>query len=206
MAGVKIGIVKALILNPETYRVKATFSIKNTIKIASKMRDAFSFLCDLIGILSGVKKFMRKFKVLAIVIVVLASLVCGYLYYSMAVINPRVAKEITSNPDGERAGIVGLFTLPSGRKLPANYLREGNKVFVGVDGRWWRELTGSENQISMLIRGQVLKGTARVVLNDPTYTSDVFARLRPKAPGWLPVWLNGKLVVITLQSEGGNSK
>ncbi|MDA7775269.1 hypothetical protein N8993_13935 [Pseudomonadales bacterium] len=149
---------------------------------------------------------MRKFKVLAIVIVVLASLVCGYLYYSMAVINPRVAKEITSNPDGERAGIVGLFTLPSGRKLPANYLREGNKVFVGVDGRWWRELTGSENQVSMLIRGQVLKGTARVVLNDPTYTSDVFARLRPKAPGWLPAWLNGKLVVITLQSEGGNSK
>ena len=88
---------------------------------------------------------MRKFKILAIVIVVLASLVCGYLYYSMAVINPRVVKEITSNPDGERAGIVGLFTLPSGRKLPANYLREGNKVFVGVDGRWWRELTGSEN-------------------------------------------------------------
>ena len=88
---------------------------------------------------------MRKFKVLAIVIVVLTSLVCGYLYYSMAVINPRVAKEISSNPDGERAGIVGLFTLPSGRKLPANYLREGNKVFVGVDGRWWRELTGGEN-------------------------------------------------------------
>lgn len=149
---------------------------------------------------------MRKLKILAIVIVVLASLVCGYFYYSMAVINPSVVKEIISNPDGERAGIVGLFTLPSGRKLPANYLREGNKVFVGVDGRWWRELTGSENQISMLIRGEVLKGTARVVLNDPTYTSDVFARLRPKAPGWLPVWLNGKLVVITLQSEGGNSK
>ena len=145
---------------------------------------------------------MRKFKILAIVIVVLASLVCGYLYYSMAVINPRVAKEISSNPDGERAGIVGLFTLPSGRKLPANYLREGNKVFVGVDGRWWRELTGSEKQLSVLIRGESFKGTARVVLNEPDYTRDVFARLRPKAPSWLPAWLKGKLVVITLQPEG----
>ena len=149
---------------------------------------------------------MRKFKILAVVIVVLVSVVCGYLYYSMAVINPRVVKEITSNPEGERAGIVGLFTLPSGRKVPANYLREGNKVFVGVDGRWWRELTGSENQLSVFIRGESLKGTARVVLNDPAYTSDVFARLRPRAPGWLPAWLNGKLVVITLQSEGGNNK
>ena len=149
---------------------------------------------------------MRKFKILAIVIVVLASLVCGYLYYSMAVINPRVVKEIISNPEGEKAGIVGLFTLPSSRKVPANYLREGNKVFVGVDGRWWRELTGSEIQISMLIRGQVLQGTARVVLNEPAYTSDVFARLRPRAPSWLPAWLNGKLVVITLHSEGENSK
>ena len=149
---------------------------------------------------------MRKFKILAIVIVVLVSVVCGYLYYSMAVINPRVVKEITSNPEGERAGIVGLFTLPSGRKVPANYLREGNKVFVGVDGRWWRELTGSKNQLSVFIRGESLKGTARVVLNDPAYTSDVFARLRPRAPGWLPAWLNGKLVVITLQSEGGNNK
>ena len=60
---------------------------------------------------------MRKFKVLAIVIVVLASLVCGYLYYSMAVINPRVVKEITSNPDGERAGIVDCLRFP----VAANY-------------------------------------------------------------------------------------
>jgi len=97
---------------------------------------------------------------------------------------------------------VGLFTLPSGRKVPANYLREGNKVFFGVDGRWWRELTGSEKQLSVLLRGESLKGTARVVLNDPDYTRDVFARLRPKAPSWLPAWLKGKLVVITLQPEG----
>jgi hypothetical protein len=29
----------------------------------------------------------------------------------------------------------------------------------------------------------------------------VFARLRPKVPSWLPLWLNGKLVVITLQPD-----
>ena len=145
---------------------------------------------------------MRKFRVLTIVIVALASLVYGYLYYSKAVINPSVVKELPYHPAGERAGIVGLFTLPSGRKVPANYLREGNKVFFGVDGRWWRELTGSEKQLSVLLRGESLKGTARVVLNDPDYTRDVFARLRPKAPSWLPAWLKGKLVVITLQPEG----
>ncbi len=33
LAGVKIGIVKALNLNSETYRVNAVFSVKNSIKI-----------------------------------------------------------------------------------------------------------------------------------------------------------------------------
>ena len=37
LAGVKIGIVKALNLNSETYRVNAVFSVKNSIKIANKL-------------------------------------------------------------------------------------------------------------------------------------------------------------------------
>ena len=53
----------------------------------------------------------------------------------------------------------------------------------------------------MLIQGQVYKGHAVVVLDDPEYTEDVFARLRPTAPEWLPTWLNGKLVVITVIPE-----
>lgn len=49
LAGVKIGIVKALILNPETYRVKAIFSVKNTIKIP----DDSQALISTEGLLGG---------------------------------------------------------------------------------------------------------------------------------------------------------
>jgi hypothetical protein len=37
-------------------------------------------------------------------------------------------------------GLVGLLllTMPDGRQIPVNYLREGNLVFAGADGRWWR--------------------------------------------------------------------
>jgi len=49
LAGVKIGIVKALILNPETYRVKAIFSVKNGIKIP----DDSQALISTEGLLGG---------------------------------------------------------------------------------------------------------------------------------------------------------
>ena len=49
LAGVKIGIVKALILNPETYRVKTIFSVKNTIKIP----DDSQALISTEGLLGG---------------------------------------------------------------------------------------------------------------------------------------------------------
>tara|TARA_B000000477_G_scaffold80238_1_gene67562 strand:- start:612 stop:968 length:357 start_codon:yes stop_codon:yes gene_type:complete len=49
LAGVKIGIVKALILNPETYRVKAIFSVKNAIKIP----DDSQALISTEGLLGG---------------------------------------------------------------------------------------------------------------------------------------------------------
>ena len=49
LAGVKIGIVKALILNPETYRVKAIFSVKNVIKIP----DDSQALISTEGLLGG---------------------------------------------------------------------------------------------------------------------------------------------------------
>ena len=44
-------------------------------------------------------------------------------------------------------------------------------------------------------------GHARTVLDDPDYTADVFSRLRPTVPGWLPSWLNAKLVVVTLTED-----
>jgi hypothetical protein len=66
--------------------------------------------------------------------VVFSVLIIGTAIYNLLVINPQVADEVTSNPEGDRAGIVTLLTLPDGKQIPVNYLREDDKVFLGADG------------------------------------------------------------------------
>lgn len=116
-------------------------------------------------------------------------------------VNAQVVEEIRANPQGERAARTMIIFLADGRVYPVNYLREDDLVFMGIDGRWWRAFQSSSEPVEMVIQGQRLSGHAQVVLDDPEYVVDVFARLRPKAPSWLPLWLNGKLVVITLQPD-----
>ena len=115
--------------------------------------------------------------------------------------NRSVTRELRALPQGERADRVMLLTLPSGRTIPVNYLREGDVVYAGADGRWWRELRGAGAPIALEIRGEALRGHARAIENDPPRTHDVFARLRPTVPSWLPDWLNGVLVEIRLDVE-----
>ncbi len=117
------------------------------------------------------------------------------------VVNPAVMGEIRTNPNGDEAKEAMLITF-DGQTLPVNYLREGNQVFMGVDGRWWRSFQGEGLPVTMLIQGETLKGHGVVIEDDPAYVEDVFSRLRPTAPEWLPAWLNGKLVVITLSEPG----
>lgn len=142
-------------------------------------------------------------KIVLSVVVVLLVLAGSYLWYARSVINPRVIEEIRSNPQGERAGIVTLLTFADGKVIPVNYLREGEHVFLGADGRWWRAFRGAGADVTLHIRGTTLEGHAVVVLDDPDYVKDVFTRLRPKVPKWLPDWLNGKLVVVTLDAPAG---
>ena len=104
----------------------------------------------------------------------------GYLLYAVY-LNPRVAQELRDDPNGERAGKVMLLTLPSGRELPVNYLLEGSMLYAGADGTWWRELRGDGVPVTALVRGQVLRGSARAVRDDPETTAEVFSRLRPNA-------------------------
>ena len=130
-----------------------------------------------------------------------ALLIAAYLLHAKFVTNPRVVEEILNRPEGARAGIVMLLTFPDGRQIPVNYLREGNKVFAGADGGWWRAVRDGGARVSMVIRGETLSGHAVAVLDDSDYTHDVFSRLRPTVPTWLPDWLNGKLVVITLDVD-----
>jgi hypothetical protein len=128
----------------------------------------------------------------------LVLLVVGALLYFPTLGNPRVAAELRAAPNGERAQKVMLLTLPSGRALPVNYLREGGVVYAGADGRWWRELRGEGKEVDLVVLGETLRGRARAIEGDPARTRDVFRRLRPNAPSWLPDWLNGVLVEIVL--------
>ena len=140
---------------------------------------------------------MTILKWLAYLVVALIVLMIGYRLYIEYRGDPNVMADIRTNPQGERAARAMIVTLPDGREYPVNYLREDNLVFMGIDGRWWRDLVAGP-EIKMEIQGETLVGTTRVVLDDQAYVDDVFARLRPTAPEWLPDWLNGKLVVITL--------
>ena len=136
-----------------------------------------------------------------IVAIFVAPLLGAYVLYGNFVTNPRVVAEIRANPEGERAGIVMVLTLPDGHQIPVNYLREDGQVFAGADGRWWRAFRDAGARVSVEIGGETLTGHAVVVLDDPDYTRDVFSRLRPTVPSWLPDWLNAKLVVITLDAR-----
>ena len=137
--------------------------------------------------------------------IVVAALILGLLALRVlygAIANPRVIEEITANPSGERAGIVMALTLPDGRTLPVNYRREDDNVYAGADGRWWRALREGNAPVRVLIRGETLTGRAHVVFEDPAFKADVFSRLRPTVPSWLPAWLDAHLVVIELDVSG----
>ena len=132
-------------------------------------------------------------KYVLIVIVSLLAIFAGYALYMSRVTNPSVVRELRQDPDGERARRVMLITLPSGRTLPVNYLREGDTVYAAADGRWWRQLRGPGALVELLVRGEKLVGRARAIDDDPDHRSAVFDRLRPRAPK-----LFGTLVQIDL--------
>jgi hypothetical protein len=132
-------------------------------------------------------------KYASIAVVALCVLVAAYVVYVVHVANPRVERELRDHPDGERARKVMLIKLPSGRTLPVNYIREGERVYAGADGRWWRELRGKGAPVELLVRGESLVGHARAIEDEPEHRSAVFDRLRPSAPK-----LFGTLVQIDL--------
>ncbi|MAJ60517.1 MAG: hypothetical protein CBC48_11160 [bacterium TMED88] len=128
----------------------------------------------------------------------LCLLVAAYVPYAILIQNPEVIAELIESPGGDRAKRVMLITLPSGRRLPVNYLFEAPFVYAGADGSWWRELEAEADEgfpVSLLIQGKTYRGSARAVRDDPHYTQEIFTRLRPNAiPGF------GTLVEVRLES------
>ena len=129
---------------------------------------------------------------------VLVLVTAGYVAYQANVTNPRVVQSILNNPQGPTARRVMLLTFPDRTVIPVNYLREGTRVYVGADGRWWRSLRDGNVPVQVLIRGESLPALASAVTDDPQLTADVFARLRPTVPPWLPDAFNGVLIVIDI--------
>ena len=130
---------------------------------------------------------------------IMASLVAGYVAYVTMIGNPRVVTDLKEHPMGERAERAMLLTFPDGKTIPVNYLREDNRVYAGADGTWWRAFDGEGAAVTLLIQGEALTGHATVELQDQEFIDDVFSRLRPTVPEWLPDWANGKLVIVDLK-------
>ncbi|MFT6436984.1 MAG: hypothetical protein ACJAVI_005058 [Candidatus Azotimanducaceae bacterium] len=138
---------------------------------------------------------MRVLKWFAIILTVA---VAASFAAFLLLMNPMIVNQIKNKPTSEIAGEALALSFSSGKEIPVNYLREGNQVFVGADGPWWREFENGPTPVKLVIKGVKLTGSATVVLDDPEYTQEIFARLRPTTPGWLPDWLKGKLIVIKL--------
>ena len=130
---------------------------------------------------------------------IMSFLVAGYIAYVTMIANPRVVTDLKEDPMGERAERAMLLTLPDGKTIPVNYLRENNRVYAGADGAWWRAFEGEGATVTLLIQGEVLTGQATVELQDQAFIASVFSRLRPTVPEWLPDWANGKLVIVDLK-------
>jgi len=139
-------------------------------------------------------------RIVTLVVAALVLLVAGYAVYTQQVANPRVVRELIENPDGERARRVMLLTLPDGYSIPVNYLREADRVYAGADGRWWKQLVGDGFPVTVLVRGETLRGRARAVVDDPARTQAIFKRLRPNAIEGF-----GTLVEIQLQDSEGKA-
>ncbi len=140
-------------------------------------------------------------KRLIVVLVVLGLLITGYVVYMRQMVNPRISAQIRNEPDSAAAARAMILIFADGREIPVNYLWEGNQVFAGADGRWWREFRAGPTPVSLVIKGRTYRGQATVELNNQNYVDDVFSRLRPTAPEWLPDWANGKLVIVTLDEQ-----
>lgn len=108
--------------------------------------------------------------------------------------NARMVERLHASPEGEAAARVMLLTLPSGRTLPVNYLREGERVYAAADFPWWRALPAEGGPGSVWIQGETRRGRVRAVIDDPRLRDEVFARLRPTAPRFF-----GTLVVVELE-------
>ena len=133
-------------------------------------------------------------------ILLLVVLAIVYLFATRDVRDAKVVEEIRELPNGDLAMRTMLIHLPDGRMYPVNYLKEQGKVFIGIDGLWWRQFETKDQYVEMEIQGEKIYGTARLLENDLVYKKDIFSRLRPTAPAWLPDRLNGKLVGITLDN------
>jgi len=83
--------------------------------------------------------------------------------------------------------------------FPVDYLREGNRVYVGSDSAWWKHLQDGA-EVRLLIKGIKVVGWATPILDDPERIREGFKKLRP----WTykrALWSGAVFVEIQLQGS-----
>ncbi len=84
------------------------------------------------------------------------------------------------------------------KTFPVDYLREGNRVYIGSDSDWWKHLEGGA-AVSLLIQGTEVTGWATPIIDDPERSSAGFRKLRP----WTykrAEWTGAVFVEVTIQA------
>lgn len=116
------------------------------------------------------------------------------------VVNPPVVEELRSEPHGSRAHRTMLLTLPDGRAIPVDYVRQGDRLYAVSGFRWWRTLRGGK-RVTVFIRGERLTGVGDVFQGDAAVETNMLSRLKMPVLGIPPAWTGGALVEIVLDSN-----
>ena len=101
----------------------------------------------------------------------------------VAAYNPLVTTILQSEQHPLLSGRTMLITLKNRetaqmKTFPANYLREGDMVYIGSDFGWEKHLVGGA-EVRMLIQAREYTGWATPILDDPERSSAGFKKLRP---------------------------
>ena len=101
----------------------------------------------------------------------------------VAAYHPLVPIILQSEQHGLLSDSVMLITLKKRdsaemKTFPVDYLREGNRVYIGSDSGWWKHLEGGA-EVTMLMQGTEYTGWATPILDDPERSSAGFKKLRP---------------------------
>ena len=115
-------------------------------------------------------------------------------------INPSIVSELQSTPITPRAERLLVLALPD-RELPLRYLQQGDCLYLGAGGTWWRQLQ-TPLSVQVWLRGHPQTAIAQAFPGASAVRKPVMRQLRDRWPAsWLRVIRKGQLVLVDLQHQ-----